>query len=62
MGGAGFDGDVSLARLPKGQLLVSGFYEGAPDFGNGAPLGVGEDDGPRAFSQQRGAKGQKRQT
>lgn len=45
VGGPGFDGDVSMARLPNGQLLVSGFYEGAPDLGDGALPDTGMADG-----------------
>ncbi len=45
LGGPGFDGNTSLARLPNGQLLVSGFYEGAPNFGDGAMPDAGTGDG-----------------
>lgn len=62
LGGPGFDGDTSLVHLPSGQLLVSGFYEGAPDLGDGALPNTGmgngqllvafDDDG--TFSWSRG--------
>lgn len=45
LGGPGFDGDTSLVHLPNGQLLVSGFYEGAPDLGDGSLPNTGMGNG-----------------
>jgi hypothetical protein len=35
-GGSGYEGDGSLVIDGQGHVLVSGYYEGAPDFGAGA--------------------------
>ncbi len=45
IGGAKFDGEMSMALLPQGQVLVSGFYEGAPDLGGGALPDTATADG-----------------
>ena len=45
LGGAGTESDGSLVLDAKGQLLVSGYYEGAPDLGVGALPDTGQSDG-----------------
>ncbi|MDI1447247.1 hypothetical protein [Polyangium sp. 6x1] len=45
LGGAGTESDGSLAIDASGQLIVSGYYEGAPDLGAGALPDTGATDG-----------------
>ncbi|MDC0746610.1 hypothetical protein [Polyangium mundeleinium] len=45
LGGAGTEADGSLAIDAKGQILVSGYYEGAPNLGAGALPDTGATDG-----------------
>lgn len=44
-GGAGYEGSASITIQPQGQILMSGFYEGAPDFGTGQLPDTGMVDG-----------------
>lgn len=60
-GGPEFEADSSLAILPNGQILVSGSYQGTPDFGDGPLLDPGIDgqflvalDNDGKFSWSRG--------
>ncbi|MDI3285142.1 hypothetical protein [Polyangium sp. 15x6] len=45
LGGAGTESDGSLVVDAKGQILVSGYYEGAPNLGAGALPDTGQADG-----------------
>lgn len=45
LGSPGYDGDTSIAPLPQGQLLVSGYYSGKPDLGGGPLPDTGMGDG-----------------
>ncbi len=45
LGGVGYEGSAAMALFSQGQILLSGFYEGAPDFGNGPLPDTGMVDG-----------------
>lgn len=45
LGGTGYEGAASLALLPRGQILLSGYYQGAPNLGDGALPDTGMLDG-----------------